>query len=461
MEAMIQELQRSVEELRAGLAEEKAKVAKLEAELRRSKRQAAPFSKGKGKTEKKKSGRRPGKGPFTQRGKPEVKPTDQLEEIAVGLDDKRCPQCGEQMEVHVEEASTIDLPAKPVRIIKSFAVQVGVCPCCGKRKRATHPDLAPDQFGATAHRVGPNVQAQALALHYYSGLTLRKVPAAIESSTGIRITQGALTQRAAKLCCEQGPARKAYRQLRAQLCDSSVVNTDDTGWRTGGKQSFLMGFFTPRLALFQIRERHRHQEVREMLGEDFSGVLGTDRGTSYEAKPLESIAQQKCLSHLLKNLSEVENTKTGRARCFARDLKRTLREALELWKLYESGGMEYREFRRRGEAIERKLTRQLRPRRLSDADNQRLLDGIGKQHDRGRILLFLIEPEIEPTNNSAERGLRSAVIARKVSQCSKNEKGATIYETMKSVTSTLALRGHNVVQGLAAIIDGHPMPAGR
>jgi hypothetical protein len=33
-------------------------------------------------------------------------------------------------------------------------------------------------------------------------------------------------------------------------------------------------------------------------------------------------------------------------------------------------------------------------------------------------------PEIEPTNNSAERGLRSAVIPRKVSHCSKNERGA-------------------------------------
>ncbi len=244
------------------------------------------------------------------------------------------------MESQVEEATTIDVPAEPVRIIKAFAVQVGVCPRCGKKVRATHPDLAPDQCGATAHRVGPNVQAQALALHYYSGLTLRKVPAAIEISTGIGITQSALTQRAAKLCREQGEVGKVYEQLREEIRESSVVNTDDTGWRTGGKQSFLMGFFTPLLAVFQIRKRHRHQEVQEMIGEDFCGLLGTDRGTSYEAKQLEGIAQQNCLSHLLKSLSVGEATKTGRARSFARNLKQTLREALKLWKLYESGGME-------------------------------------------------------------------------------------------------------------------------
>ena len=92
---------------------------------------------------------------------------------------------------------------------------------------------------------------------------------------------------------------------------------------------------------------------------------------------------------------------------------------------------------------------QLRDRVLSDADNQRLLDGIGRQHDCGLVLLFLERPEIEPTNNRAERGLGGAVIARKVSHCSKNERGAGIYEAMKTVTATLALRGHRVPTALA------------
>jgi hypothetical protein len=433
-------------------------LAELKAELRRGKRQAAPFSKGEGKGNKKKPGRRRGKGRFERRAKPEVKPTDKHEEIEVDLDDTRCPQCGEQLEVDVEEATTIDVPAEPVRVIKSFAVEVGVCPVCGNKVRATHPDLPADQFGATAHRVGPNVQAQALALHYHSGLTLRKVPGVIEASTGIGLTQSALTQQAEKLCATHGPVGTAYHELREQIREAPVVNTDDTGWRTGGQPTFLMGFFTPLLAVYQIRERHRHQEVREVIGENYEGVLGTDRGKSYEAKELEGIAQQKCLSHLLKNLSEVEKTKTGRARCFTRDLKRILREALELWQLYESGGMEFREYRRRGQKIENELTHQLRDRPLSDPDNQRMLKGIRMQHDRGRVLLFLIDSQIEPTNNRAERGLRPAVIARKVSQCSKNQKGAGTYEAMKSVVTTLALRGHNVVKGLAALIGGQPMP---
>lgn len=299
--------------------------------------------------------------------------------------------------------------------------------------------------------------AQALTLHYHHGLPLCKVPAVIMASTGIALSQSALTQAAGVLCEEGGAIHAAYNGLRAEVRTAPVVNTDDTGWRIGGVSAYLMGFFTPVLAVFQIRWRHRHEEVLEMLGAAFESLLGTDRGSSYEAGALAEIAQQKCLSHLLKNLSVVEETRQGRAKIFAREVKATLREALTLWQQYRAGRCTMRAYRGRGKLIKEKLTRQLRDRVLSDPDNQRLLDGIGRQHDCGRVLLFLERPEIEPTNNRAERGLRGAVIARKVSHCSKNERGAGIYEAMKSVTATLAIRGQRVVTGLANLIMGHPM----
>jgi len=101
----------------------------------------------------------------------------------------------------------------------------------------------------------------------------------------------------------------------------------------------------------------------------------------------------------------------------------------------------------------------LRDRPLSDADNQRLLDGIGYQHDRGRLTLFLRRPEIEPTNNRAERGLRPAVIARKVSHCSKNQRGAKTYSVMKTIFTTLALRTNNIVKAFTELLRGKTLEA--
>src|SRR5947199_10844951 len=88
--------------------------------------------------------------------------------------------------------------------------------------------------------------------------------------------------------------------------------------------------------------------------------------------------------------------------------------------------------------MEEELTFHLRPRLLKDQDNQRLLDGIGLQHDRGRVLLFLHDPRIEPTNNRGERSLRAAVILRKLSHGSNNERGAEAFAGFTSVIQSAA-----------------------
>ena len=83
----------------------------------------------------------------------------------------------------------------------------------------------------------------------------------------------------------------------------------------------------------------------------------------------------------------------------------------------------------------------MRRRWLKDEDNQRLLDGIGEQHDEGRILLFLRNPDVEPTNKRGERSLRPPVIVRKLSHGSKNKRGAKAFCAFTSVIQTAVKRG--------------------
>ena len=69
------------------------------------------------------------------------------------------------------------------------------------------------------------------------------------------------------------------------------MHTDDTGWRVGGRTAFLMSFVNPSLAVYQTRNRHRNEEVRELVAGDFAGVLVCDRGKSYDAEELADVAQ--------------------------------------------------------------------------------------------------------------------------------------------------------------------------
>ena len=56
-------------------------------------------------------------------------------------------------------------------------------------------DIAPDQYGASAHRVGKRVMAAAHILHHYgAGVPVRKIPSILRTLTGVKISRSAITQ---------------------------------------------------------------------------------------------------------------------------------------------------------------------------------------------------------------------------------------------------------------------------
>jgi hypothetical protein len=121
--------------------------------------------------------------------------------------------------------------------------------------------------------------------------------------------------------------------------------------------------------------------------------------------------------------------------------------------------MEPKAYRQQVEDLDIERTAHLRDRKLRDRDNQRLLNAVGGQHDWGHVLRFLSE-DVEPTNNRAERDLRPAVIARKVSHRSKNERGARAFEAFISVLHTFRkLNSASTIPTLARLIAFQPAPS--
>jgi hypothetical protein len=441
--ALIAALQRQVADL---TARNEALQAELERLRRGAKRQAAPFSKGTCVTKPKRPGRKPGMGLFCYRDVPLASElTEPPVDVPVTLE--ACPDCGGALtEERVDFAYTTDLPPMPRPTVTQYRVAVCRCTRCGKQVRGQHPAVAPDQYGATAHRVGDRVMAAAHGLHYGVGLPVRKVPVVLEALTGVTVTQGAITQDALRRAQEM--VGDVYEQLRAAVPEQPVVHTDDTGWRVGGAAAYLMAFETEAATVYQIRSQHRHEAVQEVIPPDYTGVMVTDRGRSYDAHAFDGVKQQKCLAHILRSIHDVLPSKTGRARDFGERLKGLLQDAIQRWQTYHAGAVA--DFDADAQRLRDAITHHLRNRCLTDPDNQRLLNQIGRHHDLGNLLRFLENPRIEPTNNRAERVLRPAVIARKVSQCSKNAAGAYAHAAFTSVIRTLVKHSgvHALVEGL-------------
>jgi transposase len=456
--ALVAQLQHQVSQLQRQVAQLAASNETLQAEnaelKRGAKRQAAPFSKGTRAQQPKRPGRKSGEGTFSFRQAPRPEEiTEPPMNVPVTLES--CPTCGGKLaKQRVDFAYITDLPPLPQPRVTQYRVWVCRCTKCGQRVRGQHPDLAPDQYGATGHRVGQRVMAAAHTLHYQMGIPVRKVPAVLETLAGLKLTQGAITQDALRRA--RGHVGAAYQQLRRAVRESPAVYTDDTGWRVGGENAHLMAFDTDQVMVYQVRPRHRHQEVQEVVPADYQGVMVTDRGRSYEAHSFSRVKQQKCLAHLQKTLSILLEKKRGRAREFGENLKMLFGMALDLWEEYHAGVVV--DFESRAE-LRFAISYQFRERELRDRDNRHLLKVLRRYHQRGELLRFLVEPLVEPTNNRVERALRPAVIARKVSQCSKNEAGAYAFSAFKSVVQTLVKQGTgSVVEGLYHLFQS---PAGQ
>ena len=129
-------------------------VKKLEKLLRSKARAATPFSKGKRKAHPKRPGRKRGQGPFQRREAPPA-----AAPVEVPVMSMRCPCCGGELKwQRTDRVTTTDIPAQPQPEVKVYDVAVCVCTACGKSVRGEHPEVGADQYGATAHRVGPRLK---------------------------------------------------------------------------------------------------------------------------------------------------------------------------------------------------------------------------------------------------------------------------------------------------------------
>ena len=93
-----------------------------------------------------------------------------------------------------------------------------------------------------------------------------------------------------------------------------------------------------------------------------------------------------------------------------------------------------------------------------DAAEQRIVNRLTKQ--REHLLTFLYAPGVDPTNNLAERQLRPAVIARKLSCGNKTAAGARTFEVLASLAATCRQQGRSFAELVAdCVVLGRSPPS--
>lgn len=437
--------------LQVEIARLKKRIEELE---RKNRNYVSPHSRETRKADPKPPGRRAGEGIWRYKAPP---PPEQVVDTIAVERPNQCSVCGFKGELtfkRLDKAWISELITDHAIQITAYSVPVMQCPQCGAQVRGQHADLAADQFGATAHRCGKRLNATVQLLHHEIGVPQRRIPRVLELMTGLRLTQGAVTQAAGRLARDGSSLAGHAQELEKAVQTACYVHHDDTGWRVNASPAWVSVFRSLDTVVFKVNERHTNTELRAGLGKAFEGVLVCDRFKVYDSQTLTGVRQQKCLSHLIRNADEVaaqQQRRPGRGHEYAKRMAQVFRDGVRLHHAFHLGLCTRAAYDGQGEELTLRLDQLLQRAPLKARENERLRLGLLSQHLQGRLLLFLSDPEIPPTNNAAERSLRSVVMARKVSQCSKNARGATTYMRIKSTVETARLRGQDPIEVLISL----------
>lgn len=431
--AIIEGLRRENAELREENVSLRRRIEELETVAAR---QAAPFrrrDKMKVPPEKKKSPGRKGGHHGTCRSRP-----DHVDEtITVPLD--ACPKCGGQVSNRTWIRQFIeDIP--PVRPhVTELWTCVGVCAGCGE-VRSTHPCQVSTAQGSAGVHLGARALALAATLKNQNGLTARNVCRVLWQVGRLSLTPGGLMKALQRSSRKMAPF---YQELIRSVQAAPAVFADETSWWVDGPGWWLWVFATPETTLYRVDRSRGSQVVLETLGKDFPGMLVSDCLASYDPP---AYRKHKCIAHHLRALREKSRqlADRGKSSMYLTLWKFHLKDIIAAWRSLPQMSLE--QLAAKVVQLHRGID-QLLERSPPEPEEIAFRNRLSKQRDH--LMGCLGEPAAEPTNNRAERALRPAVIARKLSCGNRTERGRDAWQILASLAATCQQRNQDFTDYLA------------
>lgn len=443
----IKELEEALTQRDVLIAELSARLKELESRLNRdSDNSHQPSSTDKPwkkrYPKKAKSARKPGGQPGHPGHARTPLPPEQVDEV-VDVRPATCGHCGEAL-------ATPTVVGEPWRhqvteraglrmTITEYRLWHGGCKACGRTTRAAWPT------GMPRSNFGPKLEALVAMLIGRYRLSRREVRHLLRDMSGLVISVGAV----AAICRRVSQALAVpFAEVEAEVQASVQQHLDETGFRERGQRRWLWVAVAPGATLFRILH-HRSQAARiELAGAHRPGsVVISDRYSGYNDLPVEDRAV--CHAHLLRDFKAL----VARGGDAAQWGQKALAEQRRLFDLHHG--------QRRGEIDAAEARRRLRPikARLGKLfwagmfSPDKRLRGFCTELQRlwSALFTFVERPEIDGTNNAAERALRPAVIWRKTCMGTASQAGNVFAERMLTVIATCQQRGRHLLDYLTAV----------
>lgn len=279
---------------------------------------------------------------------------------------------------------------------------------------------------------------------------------------GSHVCRGTICKKIKKVTAALG---FAYDELLDALRVQEQMNIDETSHKdhpfdkpADHKKHWIWVFAASFFTVFKIFGSRSTDALREVLGKDCAAMIGADFYSTYKCFMKEAnIKIQFCWAHLIRDIKFLSESSDKVTANYGHRLLELCREIFRLYHRREELGETV--FRRRMERLKESFLATGRRSQASGAkDMVKRLIQYGQEY-----FLFLENPQIEPTNNLAEREVRHCVIDRRVTQGTRGHAGQRWCERVWTVLATCARQQRDafgfIAESIRTFYAGQPQPS--
>jgi transposase len=359
-------------------------------------------------------------------------PKEEVDRFEIYDPESTTCECGCEM-VRCEEEDVryqqYELPPKLLVLTESVGAGYK-CPKCGKVHKGTVPE---DKQSLLA----PLLLAFIVNLKVVGRVSFRNIQQCLLDTMGFEICLGCLSK---VLTGTSRALKSAYEEIKEAIKGQPVLNVDETTHKENGKRLYTWIFSSPLFVFFVIGDRTR-TILDTILGIDWKGVLCCDYYSVYLsfAKKAAGVRLQHCLAHIKREFKRcAEHSLDLDIMAYGQKMLRLLEALFKAKDEYKNDQNQetYEKLRRSADEFcaEAKIAPPKgRPKSLAKRFQ-------GKENT---YTTFVDTPGVEPTNNSAERGIRPVVMTRNVTQGTRSKKGRDASEKYWTVRGTCELQGRS------------------
>ena len=378
-------------------------------------------------------------------------PVEQVQHV-IDLKPTQCHDCG---------ALLLGEDAEPVRHqvtelpriepeVTEYRQQTLTCLACGAQTQAAcPPEMPPGSFG-------PRVQATVGYLAGRIGASQRDVEEVLQTVFHLDLGLGSIPAQEDQV---SAALAEPVQAVQTYVQQQPVKNVDETSWREKTKRTWLWISTTPLVTLFLVLATRGAKGAQRILGSVVKSVVGSDRWSGYTW--LDPQWRQLCWAHLKRDFQALVE-RGGESERIGRALLEQVEKMFGLWHRVRDGTLSRADFQTAMQPIQTCVGGLLREGAALACDKtRRTCQNLLKLE--AAWWTFVRIAGVEPTNNSAERGLRRAVLWRRRSFGTQSEDGSRFVERVLTAVTTLRQQNRDVLDYLteacAAAMRGDQAPS--